>query len=89
MTTECHLMTCRDIPGAQWIARTRADHARWTADVRERFETLTPPNLIEWVEGPRRRTEYDEAEGRVRLIVEGTALVPDVVGHRITSGGER
>jgi hypothetical protein len=86
MTEQCPLMAGQDIPGARWIASSRADRARWWAMVREHFEVITPPNLIEWVEGPMRRTEFDEAARRVRLRIEGVALVPDVVGHPVGPG---
>jgi hypothetical protein len=83
MVTECPLTTCRDIPGPTWISMGRAERAIAWAEAREYFERLTPPNLIEWVEGPRRRTEFDEAGRRVRLMIEGVALVPDPVGHPV------
>jgi hypothetical protein len=84
MTVECPVMACRDFPGPTWMGmdadarmRTWVDH--WAYFI----AYVEPPNLIEWVEGPAERTEYDEAARRVRLFIEGVALVPDIVGYPI------
>jgi hypothetical protein len=80
------VLVCRDLPGDKWIAMGPGARVALWSDLWARFlQLIRPTQLLGWGAGPVERTEYDEAGRRVRLFVEGVALVPDVVGFGIGS----
>ena len=81
------MLVCRDLPGDRWLGMGPEQRALAWAALGVRFRELAPPNLLEWAELPAERTEYDEAGRRVRLVVEGVALVPDVQGCVVDRDG--